>query len=192
MDANDVELTMKRPRRDTDEVYPADDLQYENEFTIYETGKRRQNKYFAIGIVLLLLSVGALFGVKVYMVPGEKAELESQSSQMEQGTVSNNDENAKVSEALRDHKQTPAKKPHSSSYPEDLSSVHPNGNETPAEEQEQDQHSPSAGTAEESEQETNDSPEDKLKAWHEIKVEKFDGQMFEVQEVLSHDPQSFM
>lgn len=197
-----MEMTTKRSRRDFDEVYPAEELH--DNFGAYQPATRRQNRGFAVGVVCFVIAFGALFGAKVYMVPGEDVELEPNA--IEQGTVSNNADNSKVAEALRDNKQMPAKKPHSSSYAQ--GSHEKSGELSDKDDATTDREQPNDEVAELEQNEDTDAVADKphkhngkekdkkLNDWHKIRVSKSDrsepgGPMYEVLEVLSHNPKSF-
>lgn len=179
MDANDVELTSSRPYRDDDEVYPGDELQ---ENTIHKPVARQQNRFFTYGVLCFVLAIGVIFGAKTFIIPGEDAAA-YEGSGVEQGTVGNNDVNAKVSEAVQNNQQTPPKKPHSSAYPNEIADAKP----PTLEEKDTEVDSTSSESTS-----TTTSAADNLKAWHEIKVSKSDGQMYEVVDTLRHDAESFL
>lgn len=204
MDANDVELTESRARRDTDEVYPVEELQLaksdSNDDMLYQPAARRQNRCFLVGVAFFVVAIGAIFGAKVFLQPGADVGLETNT--LEQGTVGNNADNAKMSEVMREHKAKPGKKPHSSS------SWSQQAKEDTAPETTNDEDADQAATkdADQASRTNADLPEEKpqsntsrdnesqfkkIKKWNDIKVSKADGAMYEVLKVLKHDPNSF-
>ncbi|CAB9517135.1 Glutamine cyclotransferase [Seminavis robusta] len=237
---NDVELTTSRKRRDTDEVYPLDELQKNPEDDIYQPATRRQNHCFVIAIVFGLLAVASGFGAKVYLMPAEDVALETEGL-AEDGTVINNADNAKMSEAMRNNpNNTPGKKkPHSSAQwtepkaplekdgedaensdkdkpdenkdkPDENNQPpeHEKENEDPAKKEESkpkenevetpadtETNDPAETTIDEqpAEQKPDKNKKKKLnfEKWHNIKVTKDDGVMYEVQDVLKHGARSF-
>ena len=193
MDANDVEMVPSRSRRDTDEVYPVEEI-FENEVS-YEPKARRQNRWFFLSIICITLAFGGVFGAKIFMLPQRDAQLE-ENSDHEQGTVINNAENAKVAEALQQNKKKKGKKGHAVST---LSQLHNESKADTSATTEPDSVptlapiepgptptlAPSHGTTHHKNNEKDYS------AWHQKKVTKDDGTMYKIIEVLNHDPKSF-
>jgi len=180
MDADNVEM-VQRSRFDTDEVYPVEDLHEPEDSYIHKA--RRQNRFFALGIVSFALIMGSFFGAKIFLMPEQDAGLEGSAGQQD-GTVINNQNanNAKVSEALQNKKKNKDKKGgHAASTISQLSNkTHATNNVDPAK----------GETPPPTEPPKKDKGE-QLAAWHEIKVSINDGVQYQILEVLKHDPTSF-
>ena len=213
MDANDdVELVANRPYRDNDEVYPAEDL-YEDE-PVFKPAARRQNRCFACGIVGFVAFL-CLAGLFLFVAPAENANPDAKTLDTnslaadEHGTVSNNAENAhaKVKEVMdakaNGQQKKPNKKNHavqaiSQAQSTDAPTAAAAGEDVAAKESTTTVSGEESTTNVSGEEEQTNPPKNDDKntksdfsAWHEVKVTLDDGVMYEIVEVLEHDPNSF-
>lgn len=193
---DDVELVATRNYTDKDEVYAAEDL-YEDETDVTPV-VRRQNRYFIFGIIcgIFVLMVTT---VVVHVIPKENAAaaktFDSAVTSDEQGTVSNN--------AVSNNEKANAA--HAAKVKEVMSGNANNGHptnsghaasalaNTTVSESTSAGHNKDEGSGEESNHAhaNNDHGKNSIHAWHNAEVSKEDGVMYEVVEVLKHDPKSF-
>lgn len=218
MDSNDdVELVASRPYTDKDEVYPLEELfddepDYDNEDDAqYKPRARRQNRCFACAIAsmvaIMFLSV-ALYSVLPMMLSnGSRGDANAQTAASmettlaeEQGTVSNNAENAhaKVSEVMN----APHKNPNTNNKNKghahaalpvnvtegggDVTTAN-NGDDSSATKPEQ----PAQDSSGEEGPKEDKHHKPDYEAWHKTRVTKDDGVMYTIEKVLEHDPKSF-
>jgi hypothetical protein len=170
MDASDIEM-VPRDRFDSDEVYPGDEL-YKEE-TSYKPHMRNQNRMFFAGFSILLLVVGAALGTKIFLFPQAEVETEFEKDGGS-GTVSNNEDNAKINEALTVNKKKKGKHGHAASnWAQNQTQTDPPDESI----------TPQSGAG---------GKKNDFEDWHQMQVTKDDGVMYELVDTLVHDPDAFL
>ena len=206
--ADDVELVVNRNYVDKDEVYAAEDL-YEDEMDVTPV-VRRQNRYFIFGFISCIFVV-MVVTVVIHIIPKENVAaaktFDSAVTSDEQGTVSNNavsnnakanaDHAAKVKEVMSGNANNghhtnsghAASALANTTVSESTSAGHNNINKDEGSGEESNHNN--TGDNGSTHHANDDHRKNAIHAWHNAKVSKADGVMYEVVEVLKHDPNSF-